>query len=334
MAKPFDRLAMLDRSNVRTWKTVGTWNKSLLSRTQVTACFCLFLLVFFSRGDVAPSDISAWDFRYLGKKDADELSERKHRYTRDLLLTFFTNWQNLGDPRRARVIQISIEDCLFVVVSIFRFPRSRAPNATPILSALLFPRKREREREKLFLSHRRAILTSRCAQTQVKHGQVGRHRRERRFRSVDCRDLSNPRRIFGHSDTCDDQHSILISISLSRWYHTTETTSTDIRTLMIHFTRALFIRYSANAVRKRRNFDRSRPFRILPREKNTSRRETTSGSLSRPLEDGEKETDRVGKKETKFPPKYYSDPRSWLWAPTKTRRAHIRARYTLLSLSL
>lgn len=26
-------------------------------------------------------------------------------------LTFFTNWQNLGDPRRARVIQISIEDC-------------------------------------------------------------------------------------------------------------------------------------------------------------------------------------------------------------------------------
>lgn len=201
MAKPFDRLAMLDRSNVRTWKTVGAWNKSLLSRTQVAACFCLFLLVFFCRGDVR----SIWHFgpRFQVPREerrGDESSERKHRCTRDLLLTFFTNWQNLGDPRRARVIQISIEDCLVVVDSIFRFPRSRAPNATPILSALLFPRKRRRER--LFLSHRRAILTSRCAQTQVKN--TGESADTDASGDSDPSIFATcqiPRRIFGHSDT-------------------------------------------------------------------------------------------------------------------------------------
>lgn len=255
MAEPFDRLAMPDRSNVRTRiKTIRAWNKSLLSRTRVTTCFCLFSSVEVTSLHLTfQPEISGTS----GRKTRTNLVRGKHRYTRDLLeilsLTFFTNWQNLGDPRRARVIQISIEDCLFVVVSIFRFPRSRTPNATPILSALLFPRKRKREKP-LFLPHRRAILTSRCTQTQVKH------RRERRFRSVNFRNLSNLRWIFSHSDTRDDQHSILILISSSRLYHTAETMSTDMRTLVIHFTRVLFIRHSPDAVRKRRNFDRSRPF--------------------------------------------------------------------------
>lgn len=93
-------------------------------------------------------------------------------------LTFFTNWQNLGDPRHARVIQISIEDCLsFRRRFDISFSRSRFTTFP-----LSFSRGREieREREKsLFLSHL-AILTSiHRVQLLDKH----RSTRERKFRS-------------------------------------------------------------------------------------------------------------------------------------------------------